>query len=80
MKQMIEERLHKLKEEFQLGQQALGDLEARQAGVRTMLARIARAIQVLEDLLQQQDRQAGPETRLTAVDQAREVPCPPVQA
>ena len=39
MKLMIEERLHKLKEEFGIGQQAPGDLEARQAGVRNMPAR-----------------------------------------
>lgn len=49
MKQKLEDRLTELKAEFESGQRALAELEARQANMRDSLLRISGAIQVLED-------------------------------
>lgn len=51
MKEKLEERLKKLKAEFESGQKMLADLEAQQANLKTTLLRISGAIQVLEELL-----------------------------
>ncbi|MBD2341673.1 hypothetical protein H6G64_32560 [Calothrix sp. FACHB-156] len=51
MKEKLEQRLQSLKTEFAAGQKMLADLEAKQANLRDTLLRIAGAIQVLEETL-----------------------------
>jgi len=51
MKEQLEQRLQKLKSEFESGQKMLSDLEAQQENLKTTLLRISGAIQVLEELL-----------------------------
>ncbi|MGB9939418.1 hypothetical protein [Methanosarcina sp.] len=50
MKQQLEQRIRKLKTEFEAGQKMLADLEMKQANLRDTLLRISGAIQVLEEL------------------------------
>jgi hypothetical protein len=50
----IEERLKTLKAEFKAGEDMLAELEARQSNIRVTMARISGAIQVLEELLNQE--------------------------
>jgi hypothetical protein len=54
MRGQMEERLGTLKAEFKAGQEILGDLEQKQINVRNTLVRISGAIQVLEELLNQE--------------------------
>ena len=56
MKEQIEQRLEELRSEFEAGQTWLADSETRQAQVRNSLLRISGAIQVLEELLNQESR------------------------
>lgn len=51
MKEQLEQRLQKLKAEFESGQKMLADVEARQAELHKTLLRISGAIQVVEELL-----------------------------
>ncbi len=51
MKVQIELRLKELKSEFQSGRNMLAELDAKQADIRNTLVRISGAIQVLEELL-----------------------------
>jgi predicted nucleic acid-binding Zn-ribbon protein len=51
MKEQLEQRLQKLKSEFESGQKMLSDLETQQENLKTTLLRISGAIQVLEELL-----------------------------
>ncbi len=51
MKEQLEQRLQKLKSEFESGQKMLSDLEEQQVNLKTTLLRISGAIQVLEELL-----------------------------
>ena len=51
MKDRLQKRLDELKVEFESGQRALADLEAKQAGLRETLLRISGAVQVLEEEL-----------------------------
>ncbi len=59
MREQLEERLRTLKAEFKTGQEMLAELEAKGANLRVTLTRISGAVQVLEELLQQDapDRQ-----------------------
>lgn len=52
MKEQLEQRMRSLKNEYVAGQQALLELEAKQASLRDTLLRISGAIQVLEEELQ----------------------------
>lgn len=51
MQSQLKERLQRLREEYQAGQQMLAELEAKQANLQQMLLRISGAIQVLEEEL-----------------------------
>jgi hypothetical protein len=56
---MIEElrtRLKFLKQEFVSGEEQLGDLVRRETALRETLLRISGAIQVLQELIEAQDR------------------------
>jgi predicted nuclease with TOPRIM domain len=55
MKELITERLQELKTEYHKGQQQLATLEKEVDHLRGTMFRIQGAIQVLEELLQQQD-------------------------
>ncbi len=59
MKEQLERRLDQLKAEFEAGQQMLADLEAKQANLRETLLRISGAIQVLEEVLAESEKEAG---------------------
>ncbi|MBD1846392.1 hypothetical protein H6F89_23805 [Cyanobacteria bacterium FACHB-63] len=52
MKEQLEQRMRSLRNEYATGQQALLELEAKQASLRDTLLRISGAIQVLEEELQ----------------------------
>lgn len=54
MKNSIETRLAELRAEFDKGQRALADLEAEQAALREQMLRIAGAIKVLQELLEEE--------------------------
>jgi septation ring formation regulator EzrA len=54
MREQVEERLSSLQAEFKAGQEILTDLETRETNVRNTLVRISGAIQVLEELLNQE--------------------------
>jgi predicted nuclease with TOPRIM domain len=53
MRQQLEERLNKLKAEFESGQKMLADFDARASSLRETLLRIGGAIQVLEEELKE---------------------------
>ena len=55
MKQQLQQRLQELKTEFESGQKALAELEAKQANIQNTLLRIQGAIQVLEEELAKAD-------------------------
>ena len=65
MKEQLEKRLEELKAEFESGQKALAELEARQAGLRETLLRISGAIQVLKEELGKANDDNGDETMET---------------
>jgi prefoldin subunit 5 len=52
MSEQIEQRLEELRNEYQVGQQKLAQLERTRAELHAVLLRIAGAIQVLEELKQ----------------------------
>jgi chromosome segregation ATPase len=62
VKEQLEQRLKELKAEFESGQKALADLEAREATMRNTLLRISGAIQELEKELAKEG-QPGNERR-----------------
>jgi hypothetical protein len=51
MREQLENRLQELRAEFEVGQKVIGELELRQANLRSTLLRIGGAIQVIEELL-----------------------------
>ena len=53
MKEQIKNRIESLRVEYRTGQEVLAELEARQAGLKITLTRISGAIQVLEELLEE---------------------------
>lgn len=64
MKEQLEKRLAELKAEFESGQKAMADLEAKQANLRDTLLRISGAIQILEEEIGKvnQESEKGQET------------------
>lgn len=57
MKEQLEKRLAQLKVEFESGQKAMTDLDAKQANLRDTLLRISGAIQILEEELSKVQRE-----------------------
>jgi hypothetical protein len=53
MREQIKNRIESLRAEYRNGQEMLAELEARQAGLKITLMRISGAIQVLEELVQE---------------------------
>jgi predicted nuclease with TOPRIM domain len=53
MRQQLEERLNKLKSEFESGQNMLSEFDAKASSLRETLLRISGAIQVLEEALKE---------------------------
>jgi len=53
MRLRLEERLNRLKSEFESGQKMLADLDAKANNLRETLLRISGAIQVLEEELKE---------------------------
>jgi len=53
MRQQLEERLSKLKSEFESGQRMLSELDEKASNLRETLLRISGAIQVLEEELKE---------------------------
>ena len=51
MKQLLEQRLKELRDQFESGQKMMAELESKQANLRDTLLRISGAIQVLEELI-----------------------------
>ena len=51
MKEELQARLDDLKKEFEIGQKRLRELEAEQSAVRETMLRISGAIQVLQELI-----------------------------
>jgi predicted nuclease with TOPRIM domain len=69
MKEQIKNRIESLRMEYRTGQEVLAELEGREASVKLTLTRISGAIQVLEELLQENDPAA--ETTETATNADR---------
>jgi hypothetical protein len=61
MREQLENRLQELRAEFEVGQKVIGELELRQANLRSTLLRIGGAIQVIEELLGKGKASAGEE-------------------
>lgn len=57
MKEQIQERIEKLKAEYESGQKMLADLETQGSNLRTTMLRISGAIQILEELLAQAEEE-----------------------
>ena len=53
MTEQIKTRIESLRAEYRTGQEMLAELEGRQAGLKMTLTRISGAIQVLEEVLQE---------------------------
>jgi predicted nuclease with TOPRIM domain len=69
MKEQLEKRLAELRAEFEKGRTTLQELEAKTASVRETMLRLAGAIQVLQEVLDQDgadgaDGAGGKVTRL----------------
>ena len=58
MQERIKQRLEVLKGEYETGQKALADQEARTAELRHTLLRISGAIQVLEEMIKEEPEKA----------------------
>jgi chromosome segregation ATPase len=74
MKEQLEERLEKLRAEFETGQAMSTDLERRQAQIRSSLLRISGAIQVLEELLREEQAMPQPSQFVVAEPQPEAAP------
>ena len=72
MREKLEQRLEELKSEYESGQKMLEDLETRQAELRTTLLRISGAIQVLQEVMDEEARAShdGSEPLLAAREEA----------
>jgi hypothetical protein len=62
VREQIKNRIESLRTEYRSGQEMLAELEAREAGLKLTLTRISGAIQVLEELLQENQSPATTET------------------
>lgn len=58
MRAQIEDRIESLRAEYRAGQEMLAELEGRQANLKITMTRISGAIQVLEELLQENNSDA----------------------
>ncbi len=59
MKQTLENRISKLKNEFDSGRKMLMEIEKKQIRLKDQLLRISGAIQVLEEVLAESEKEAG---------------------
>jgi predicted nuclease with TOPRIM domain len=59
VREQIKNRIESLRSEYRTGQEILAELEAREAGLKLTLTRISGAIQVLEELLQENESTAA---------------------
>jgi hypothetical protein len=59
VREQIKNRIASLRAEYRTGQEILAELEAREAGLKLTLTRISGAIQVLEELLQENESAAA---------------------
>jgi len=66
VREQIKDRIESLRAEYRTGQEILAELEAREAGLRLTLTRISGAIQVLEELLQENKSATTPESAANA--------------
>ena len=66
MREQIKNRIESLRAEYRTGQEILAELEAREAGLKLTLTRISGAIQVLEELLQENVSAAPTESAANA--------------
>lgn len=57
MRKQLEQRITQLKTEFEAGQKALAELDAKQSNIKNTLLRISGAIQVLEEELSKESPQ-----------------------
>ena len=59
MKEQIRNRIESLRTEYRTGQEMLAEMQGRQASLKITMTRISGAIQVLEELLQENDSDAA---------------------
>lgn len=62
MKECLEKRLKELRAELDCGQKMMSDLETKQSRLRESLLRISGAVQVLEEVLEQDAKKEAAET------------------
>ena len=58
MKERLEKRVVELKSEYEAGQKMLADLEKKQTELEATMLRISGAIQVIEEMLAQEQKEA----------------------
>jgi hypothetical protein len=68
MREQIKNRIESLAAEYRTGQEVLAELQGREASVKLTLTRISGAIQVLEELLQENDPAAATTETATNAD------------
>ncbi|HJS85702.1 MAG TPA: hypothetical protein VJ779_09590 [Acetobacteraceae bacterium] len=62
MREKLTQRLAKLREDYESGTRAMGEIQRRQDELRATLLRISGAIQVLEELLDEAPCPPSPES------------------
>ncbi len=67
MKKQLQDRLTRLREEFESGQKMLQELQLREDKLRESLLRISGAIQVLEEELTKESEASAPSSPVRAV-------------
>jgi hypothetical protein len=69
MREQIKNRIESLRVEYRTGQEVLAELEGRQAGLKITLTRISGAIQVLEELLEENNSTVAPTHTAASAEQ-----------
>ena len=69
MREQIKNRIESLRAEYRTGQEMLAELEGRQAGLKITLTRISGAIQVLEELLEENNSTVGTTQNAASAEQ-----------
>ena len=78
MRDQLEKRRDELAQELKSGQEMLADLDTRRADLQQTMLRISGALQVLEELLQDESQPAPPAVPQPPAPTAAARPVPPI--